>query len=204
MPEQTVLEDRVRKAWDRGDFDDAATRFLEASGPEILGFLVSRVGDKVDARDVFSDFCEDFWKGLPGFEWRCSMRGWAYTLARHAADRHLRSPGRRRARNLTLPPESRCSRLVHKLRTATLPHKKTEVKNRIQALRERLPEDDRMLLTLRVDRGLSWNELALVMAPAGESLSEEALQTESARLRKHFQRVKERLKNLAEQEGLLK
>jgi RNA polymerase sigma-70 factor (ECF subfamily) len=199
-----VREDKVRLAWDRGDFDDAATRFLEGHGAEILGFLVSRVGDRVDARDVFSDFCEDFWKGLPAFEWRCSMRGWAYTLARHAADRFLRSPGRRRGRNLTLPAESRCSRLVYKLRTATLPHKKTEVKDRVQALRERLSEEDRMLLTLRVDRALNWNELAMVMAPEGEALSDEALKTESARLRQRFQTVKQRLRKMAEQEGLLK
>ncbi len=204
MPEQTALEDGVRKAWDSGDYDDAATRFLEAHGAEILGFLVSRVRDSVDARDVFADFCEDFWKGLPGFEWRCSMRGWAYTLARHAADRYLRSPQRRRERNLTLPPESRCSRLVHKLRTATHPQKKTEIKNKVQALRECLSEDDRMLLALRVDRALSWNEVAMVMAPEGESLSDEALRAASARMRQRFQQVKGRLRKLAEQQGLLR
>ncbi len=203
VPEQTAAEDKVKNAWDNGDYDDAATRFLEAHGAEILGFLVSRVRDKVDARDVFADFCEDFWKGLPGFEWRCSMRGWAYTLARHAADRYLRAPQRRRERNLTLPAESRCSRLVNKLRTATHLHQKTEIKNRVQALRECLSEDDRMLLALRVDRALSWNEVAMVMAPEGESLSGEALRVASGRMRQRFLMVKERLRKLAEQQGLL-
>jgi RNA polymerase sigma-70 factor (ECF subfamily) len=54
-----------------------------------------------------------------------------------------------------------------------------------------------------VDRALSWNELAMIMAPEGEPLSDQALKAESARLRKRFQLVKERLKKLAEQEGLL-
>lgn len=203
MAEQAVVEDAVKEAWERGDFDDAATRFLETCGAEILGFLVTRVRDKVDARDVFSEFCEDFWKGLPGFGWRCTMRGWAYTLAKHAADRFLRSPQQRRERNLTLPAESRCSKLIETLRTGTLPHKKTEVKDKVQALREQLSQDDQTLLTLRLDRGLSWNEVAMVMEPEGGSLSGEALRFASGRMRQRFYMIKERLRKIAEQEGLL-
>jgi RNA polymerase sigma-70 factor (ECF subfamily) len=204
MPEQTVLEDDVKAAWERGDFDDAATRFLAAYGAEILGFLVTRVRDKVDARDVFSEFCEDFLRGLPDFAWRCTMRGWAYTLAKHAADRFLRSPKRRRERNLTLPAESRCSKLVHQLRTGTLPYKKSEVRDKVQALREQLSQDDQTLLTLHLDRGLSWNEVAMVMDPEGESLSGTALKVASGRMRQRFHAVKERLRKIAEQEGLLR
>jgi RNA polymerase sigma-70 factor (ECF subfamily) len=194
----------VQSAWNQGDFDSAATQVLEGYGAEILGFLVTRVNSRVDAGAVFSDFCEDFWRGLPGFQWRCSVRGWAYTLARHAADRYLRDPKRKRERNLTLPADSKCSRVVHKIKTGTLPHQKTEIKDRVQALRNHLPDDDRMLLTLRVDRDLTWEELALVMAENAGAMSGEQVQKESARLRKRFQRIKEQLKELARSEGLLK
>lgn len=54
-----------------------------------------------------------------------------------------------------------------------------------------------MLLVLRVDKDLAWNELARVMHPEeAEPLDEEGLKREAARLRKRFQHVKERLLEL--------
>jgi RNA polymerase sigma-70 factor (ECF subfamily) len=54
---------------------------------------------------------------------------------------------------------------------------------------------------LRVDRGLAWDELARVFSE--QDLDEEALTREAARLRKRFQLVKEKLKALAEREGIV-
>jgi len=54
-----------------------------------------------------------------------------------------------------------------------------------------------MLLVLRVDKGLAWNDLARVMyAEDGPLLDDEGLKREAARLRKRFQHVKERLLEL--------
>ncbi len=50
-----------------------------------------------------------------------------------------------------------------------------------------------MLLILRVDRNLAWDEIALVMADEPETLDKEGRKRESARLRKRFQLIKERL-----------
>jgi hypothetical protein len=55
---------------------------------------------------------------------------------------------------------------------------------------------------LRVDRGLSWLEIAAVCA-GSEAADEETLKREAARCRKQFERTKERLRELAEQAGLL-
>lgn len=57
-------------------------------------------------------------------------------------------------------------------------------------------------VVLRVDRGLAWEELARVMLddPAATS---EALKRESARLRKRFQLVKEKLLELGREAGLV-
>jgi DNA-directed RNA polymerase specialized sigma24 family protein len=80
-------EPSIRAAWDAQDFQSAATRALEAYGQEILSFLIARLRAASDGEEAFSIFAEDFWKGLPGFGSRCSVRGWMYTLARNAANR---------------------------------------------------------------------------------------------------------------------
>ena len=61
-----------------------------------VGDLIRRV--RVWDSCMFSEFAEDFWRGLEGFRWRTSLRSWGYTLARNAANRYQRSRRRREAR----------------------------------------------------------------------------------------------------------
>jgi RNA polymerase sigma-70 factor (ECF subfamily) len=180
----------------------ATELLLEAYGKEILSFLFARLRNTSDAQDAFSAFAEDVWTGLPEFGFRCSVRTWSYTLARNAAARLAASPERRPARNVTLSNLGEISALVDRLRTTTDVFQRTDVKDRFQALREQLSPDDQMLLVLRVDRGLSFRELALAMSGNVE-LPEADIAREAARLRKAFERVKAELRALAEQAGLL-
>jgi RNA polymerase sigma-70 factor (ECF subfamily) len=64
---------------------------------------------------------------------------------------------------------------------------------KLAALRDALPIDDRTLLILRVDRNLSWYDVALAFAETPEDLSEQDRKREAARLRKRFQLIKQRL-----------
>jgi RNA polymerase sigma-70 factor, ECF subfamily len=192
-------EQRIREAHSAGQLELAATLTLETYGSEVLSFLCSRLRGTSDAQETFSMFVEDLWTGLPAFAWRCSMRTWAYTLARNAATRYAIAPGQRVERSFG----SEISQLAERLRSATDVYQKTELKDRFRALRERLEPDDQMLLVLRVDRNLAWRELALAMT-GNVDLDEESIVREAARLRKAFERVKEQLRTLAEREGLLK
>lgn len=96
------------------------------------------------------------------------------------------------------------SALIDRARSATQMHQRTDVKDKIRALRERLPQEDQTLLILFVDRNLPWREIAMVVHEQGEQLDDAALDREAARLRKRFERVKSELKALAIAEGLLK
>ena len=196
------LEQAVRSAWDAKDYDSAATLAIETYADEILSFLSARLRSGTDAQEAFSMFAEDLWAGLPRFAWRCSMRTWAYTLARNAASRYATSPHQRAARNVALSKVERLSALVERVRTATHVHQRTEVKDRFRALRERLEPDDQMLLILRVDRDLPWRDIALTMAGDGD-LDDDAVLRDSVRLRKAFERIKAELKRMAQEEGLL-
>ena len=68
--------------------------------------------------------------------------------------------------------------------------------------RSELSEEDQMVLVLRVDRSLSWVELAEVML-ASDNPTASQLATEAARLRKRFQLAKAHLRKRAEEAGLV-
>lgn len=199
-----AIEDRLRRACEGSDFEAAANLLLKHYGPELLSFLTARLGNRTDAEEVFGSFAEAMWQGLPEFQLRSSARTWAYTLARNAAVDYASAPQRRAARNLPLSQHTHVSALLDRSRSATLAHLRTEMKDHVRALRERLDPDDRMLLMLRVDRRMAWRDLAQVMlgALAGEPESDE-IAREAARLRKRFERVKADLREMATAEGLL-
>jgi RNA polymerase sigma-70 factor, ECF subfamily len=190
----TEVQNLVREE----QFDQAATRIFESYGSEIYGFLVNLMSNETAAGDVFSQVGEDLWNGLPKFKFKCSLRTWIYVLARHAAARYRRSPwnkGERRG------GESRIDSLVAVARSRTQPWQRTEVKDRFSQLRESLEPDDRILLTLRIDRDLAWDEVARVMLDGDADAA--TLQRETDRLRKRFQLLKTELRKRAQAAGLL-
>jgi RNA polymerase sigma-70 factor, ECF subfamily len=200
--ERQALEDEIAALCARGDFAGAATRTIGGYGPELLGFLAAVVGDVDAADDVFSTLCEDVWRGLPSFERRASVRTWAYTLARHAAHRFWRRELKRADRQTPLDGTSDVARAAAQVRTTTLPWLRSAARDRLVALREALPREDQMILILRIDKKLDWNELADVLND-GAPLDAEGRRREAARLRKRFQLVKDRLREQARKEGLL-
>jgi RNA polymerase sigma-70 factor, ECF subfamily len=199
-----VAEQAIQEACQARDFGLATARAFEAYGSEILSFLVARLRSQSDGEEAFSMFAEDLCQALPAFEFRCSVRGYLYTLARNAGNRFATAPQNRRERNLSMSAHSSLSAIVERARSETAAHKRTEVKDKVRAMRERLPEADQTLLILHVDRGLAWSDIAVVMHESGTALQGEPLARESARLRKRFERVKAELKQIAIDEGLLR
>jgi RNA polymerase sigma-70 factor (ECF subfamily) len=201
--ERDAVETAIRAACAAGDYERGATLTIEHYGAELLGFLTSQARDPDVAGEVFGHFSEVFWKTLPAFEWRCSARTWAYKLARRSlSDVRRREKKYGGAQGLT--KLSQLSAVVERVRTATHAYKRTAIKDGFQALREQLTPEDQTLLVLRVDRGLSWLELAEVMLGEDAEPTEEILKTEAARLRKRFQIAKDRLRELAKDAGLLR
>jgi RNA polymerase sigma-70 factor (ECF subfamily) len=200
VPEANVDKElEVRRLCEEKQFDLATTEALRTYGREVFGFLCAFHKNEADASEVFSVFSEDLWRSLSTFAWECSLRTWAYTLARRASFRAKR----RKHRDQLLGSDAPFSKIVHEVRTETLAYLRTETKSRLRALRDTLPEQDQALLVLRVDRGLAWDELARVLSEEdGVDEGAEGRKKEAARLRKRFQIVKDKLKELAKREGL--
>ncbi|HUQ07617.1 MAG TPA: sigma-70 family RNA polymerase sigma factor [Kofleriaceae bacterium] len=190
-PERQALEAEVRARCERADHAGAAAAIVRGYGPELVRFLASllRSSDD-DLAEVFSIFCEDVVRGLPGFRFASTIRTWSYTVARHAAARFRRS-GRRRGKRYLLPGE--LQDVAEQVRSATVDYLRDEVKTKLAVAREKLSDDERTIIMLRVDRQLGWREIAEIMAD--ETLSADELRKRDQALRKRFEVIKARLRD---------
>ncbi len=171
----------------------AATRAIEGYGPELLGYLFALARNADDAEEMFSELCEKLWRALPQFRWDSSFRTWAYAIARNLVRESYRQ-GQRRAKLVGLSSAPEVAQQVQAVRTTTVAFMRTETKKRLEILRTTLDEDDRTLLVLRVDRRMSWRDIAKVMAEGADAGDATDLDKFAAKLRKRFERVKERLR----------
>lgn len=179
--ERERVEAELRARHAAGDIQGVAADALKAYGPEVHGWLCAVLRDRDAADDVYGMLALDVVKDLPNFQWLCSLRGWVYTLGRHRMLAWRRAPENRPGRVVTLDEEH----ANEAARTDTAPWKRTSVKARMRALREQLEPDERTLLILRVDRDLAWRDVAHIM------------NEREATLRKRFERIKGRLRELA-------
>jgi len=202
VAQRTAAEQAIRARQDAGDHDGATTLAVETYGAEVFGFLQALARDEDLAAEAFSVFAEDLWKGLPRFRWESSLRTWAYALARNALHRVRRDPARRPGRHIALSQAGAISGVAAVVRSVTSPHLRSEVKDAFATLRERLDPDDHALLILRIDRRMSWREIASAMTPDVDDNRE--LDRRAATLRKRFERAKAELRDLATKSGLLR
>ena len=194
------LEEEIRDHCAAGRFSEATTAAIEGYGPEVFGYLTAAARDELDADEAFSVFCERVWRGLPAFRFDASVRTWAYRIARNALCDQARAPHHKR-KVVTPSASPELARLAQEVRSATRPYLQTEAKAQIARLRESLDEDDRTLLILRVDRNLGWNAIAQVMFSEEDDLPDAELRKRAAALRKRFERIKGRLRRLADAES---
>jgi RNA polymerase sigma-70 factor (ECF subfamily) len=187
MQAASDLEAQIAQELGARDLAAAATTAIRGYGPEILGYLVTVMGDREAAHEVFASFSEQLWTGIARFDGRSSFRTWAYAVAWRVARRHRRDLARRRERRLLT---AEMSKIVAEVRSETLSFLRSAAQSRLARMRESLDPEDHTLLVLRIDRRLSWKGIAQVLS------TEDAVVDEAA-LRKRFERLKARLRRLA-------
>jgi RNA polymerase sigma-70 factor (ECF subfamily) len=191
MPRNEDADRRVAELLALGRVDPAATLVIETYGPEITGYLRAMLRDDAAAGDAFSVFCENVWKGLAGFRGEASLRVWCYRIAFRAALSLKRDPYGRRKNRLETTMASKVAGRIF----ATTAVERERHGNALERLREKLEPSEQALLTLRLDRQLSWREVAEVLSEEGEPVDEAAL-------RKRYERLKDKLARAARDEGL--
>jgi RNA polymerase sigma-70 factor (ECF subfamily) len=191
-PANDARDAELREIVAAGDIDRATDLAIRTYGPELIGWLSSIFPSEADAYDAFSTMSEDLWRSLPRFDGRCSVRTWCYMLARHAAF-HVRARPRNVHETLRSHIPSLLGAVTHVWNTAR--GTEQEVQNVYAEIRRQLPDEDQTLLVLRVDRNLAWRDVAIVLL--GETANADEVTRKAATLRKQFERVKERLRELA-------
>lgn len=186
----------IRARCEAGDVDGATSQLIAEYGPELHGFLRALAKDADLGSEAFAATCERIWKYLPGFRWEAPLRAWAYQIARNALRTLQAEPRRRAERNV---PLSVIQSMAAVERSRTAPYQRTEIKDAMRELRESLDPEDHEVLILRIDRGMSWKEIALATADdAAANIDQRA-----AALRKRYERTKAQLRELAIARGLL-
>ncbi len=172
------------------------TAAVRGYGDELMGFLVGLTGNPSEADEIFGALCEKLWRALPAFRWESSFRVWAYVVARNEFFHARRGPGSVKRRGAL--EDASVEAAIAQVRTTTAAYRRTEVKDAFTRLRESLEPDERILLGLRVDRGLEWVDIARVLSAPDADIKREA-----ATLRKRFERLKHRLRELARAQGII-
>ena len=173
MIEPRAIDEALR----RGDFARATHELLAAYGEELFGFLRAVGDDRRAARDAYHLVGERMLRELPDFCGRCSLRTWIYALACRAL-----STEREKSK------ASASGRSSIAASTAPFGPYRRALTNVPAQLLASLPSVDRELLVLRVDRLLSWRDLA--WTTIGDLASECRLRAEAARLRRRFARIR--------------
>ncbi len=189
-----ALEAELRGRAEAGDLAGVMTSALRGYGEELAGFLGGLARDPHQGDELFAIVCEKLWRALPTFRWDCTFRVWAYKIARNEFYHSLRAV-RKARRELDLDDAPELAALV---RSTTAAYRRTAVKDVFARIRERLEPDDRVLLGLRVDRELEWTEIATVLGAEDGA----AVRRDAATLRKRYERLKKKLRDLAREEGL--
>ncbi len=184
--ELSPFDRQVRELLEREGATAAASLVVRTLGPEVLGYLWVAVESWGDGDELFSQVCERIWKALPDFRFECSVRAWVHIIARN----RVRAGYTRATRQARLVVPAELAEDIAAVRTTTVEALQPETRHRLEELRRILDEDDRTLLVLRIDREMAWRDIAQVMCE-----HDEAIDRAASRLRKRFERVKQRLRN---------
>lgn len=181
-------EEEIARLIAASDFRTAATLAIRAFGPEILKYLRALLQDPVAADEVFAQVGENLWRGIARFRGGSSFRTWTYRLAHNAATDYRRDAFRRRGRALE---SAEVAGLIDEVHSRTPYFLGAEARNGLSALKQSLDESERALLVLRLENGLPWREVAVVLSPEDRPLDEAAV-------RKRFERLKRKLQALVQ------
>lgn len=183
------LEREVGVRLQAGDIEGAAARLLEACGPAIRGYLRVALPSERQMREAYSSFTECVWQTLRRYRGEPALIVWAYRQA-YCCAKPYRSQSRPKRSSTGRKTESG-ARALTRTRAATLqplgPAEDAEL------LRAELSLEEQTLLTLRVDRGFGWDEVACVL---GKGRDGDAM-------KRRYQRLMQRLHRIAIERGLI-
>jgi RNA polymerase sigma-70 factor (ECF subfamily) len=157
-PEETRARSTVRAA------DDEFAALYAQHGARIHRFLSDLLGDRALAADATQETFVRAFRNREAFDGGRSIAPWLFGIARNVSLEMRRA--RHRARRVITPASSRCSRDAPEPRVTGSPESELlgrEALRVVGAAVERLSEERRAMLLLRLDHGLAYDEIAALM-----------------------------------------
>jgi RNA polymerase sigma-70 factor, ECF subfamily len=187
---QGKLEHEVGVRLQAGDIEGAATRVLETCGPGVRGYLRVALTTDRRVRDAYSIFSETVWQCLRRYPKQRRMIVWAYRLAYMAA-KQQRDQSRPKRTTTHRKGSSSGARVLSRTRAATV--EPLGAAEDAELMRAELSLEEQTVLTLRIDRGFSWQEIGWVL---GRGSAAEPM-------RRRYQRLVQRLHRAAIARGFI-
>jgi RNA polymerase sigma-70 factor (ECF subfamily) len=162
MPSQHELdtaERSIRNALARGP-GPAVEAIVRHYGNELLGYLAATARDREIGEELYQELCEELLRSLPRFRAESSFRTFTYAIAYNLVRQHRRRSARRRSATLD---DEVADRVPAPVKSETKSWLRTDARERVAELRDRLTPADQTLLFLRVERAMSWKEVARVL-----------------------------------------
>jgi RNA polymerase sigma-70 factor, ECF subfamily len=167
----------------QGDIRGGVAQVMREHGPSVYGLLRTLLRTKSDAaEEAFSLFAENLCAYAGTYRGEAPLKAWVYALARNAAITVSRDGWQKRKRRLET---EEAERLAVEVRTRTALRREMQA-GVLERLRDTLDMDDQLLLALRLDEKLPWEDVARVMSSDGTPVDTQAV-------RKRFERLKARL-----------
>ncbi|MGA8891942.1 MAG: sigma-70 family RNA polymerase sigma factor [Anaeromyxobacteraceae bacterium] len=177
----------------QGDIQGGVALVMRDLGPRVYGLLMSLLRNREEtAEEAFSLFAENLCRYAATYRGEGSLEAWVYTLARNAAVTVTRDGWRMRGRRLATRESEK---LAEDVRTRSALRRERQA-NVLDELRATLDLDEQILLALRLDEALSWEDVARVMSGDGPAVDAQVV-------RKRFERLKGRLGDEARRLGYL-
>ena len=134
---------------------------MEAHGEELLGYLCRVLHSEDTGREVFAALCEAIVSGIARYRGEASLRAYVYGVAWNLIRRHRRRASTRRKRETQVDTMSPFSAPPEHTRTPLW--QRTSARDRLSLARAQLSDEELTLLVLRVDRRMSWDEVASII-----------------------------------------
>ncbi|CAG9000483.1 MAG: ECF RNA polymerase sigma-E factor [Candidatus Celerinatantimonas neptuna] len=138
---------------------------------KVAGLIAKYVNNPGDVADITQEAFIKAYRALPNFRGDSAFYTWLYRIAVNTAKNHIVAQGRRPPANDVDAQEAEFydgGEVMHESSTPEALLLTDEIRNMVFATIDELPEELRMAITLREIEGLSYDEIADVMAcPVG-------------------------------------
>jgi RNA polymerase sigma factor (sigma-70 family) len=175
-------DERVQRLIARGEYRQALEGLVRGYQHAVVGFCTAMLGDAPHGQDVAQDTFLGAYAAMPRFRQDASVRTWLFAIARNQCLKALRDRRRRRQLEQDRPREIR--RGAHRPPPLPPGEEPEALLRRVRQGLDRIGKEERAVLLLRYDTGLTLAELAHIMR-----CSEATVRRQLAQALRHLREV---------------